>query len=275
MLVIIIKIMTNIYNVLTYYQAINKNKVYLDIGSNIGSTVSFAAKMNNITIHAFEPHPKYYKYLKSQSFLNKIESFLKRKNTKIIVNNFALSNKSGPIKFYLHDKNIGGHSIIKEKVLLTGSSKQIEILSNCKTLDELNIQNISLIKIDVEGAEHLVLEGGKKTINKFKPLILTEFRGKNAPKKIRNIEKIKNLMKELNYEFYLDDKNFKNKFEKSVGDILFYPKNNLNFNPNKFSIKLNSNFSIKEKFIRIFKRILKFEISRLHHILIRNDLTLD
>jgi hypothetical protein len=139
----------------------------------------------------------------------------------------------------------------------------------------LNIQNISLIKIDVEGAEHLVLEGGKKTINKFKPLILTEFRGKNAPKKIRNIEKIKNLMKELNYEFYLDDKNFKNKFEKSVGDILFYPKNNLNFNPNKFSIKLNSNFSIKEKFIRIFKRILKFEISRLHHILIRNDLTLD
>ena len=48
-------------------------------------------------------------------------------------------------------------------------------------------------------------------------------------------------------------KNFKNEFEKSVGDILFYPRNNLNFNPNKFSIKLNSNLSIKEKFIRIFK----------------------
>ena len=76
MLVIIIKTyMTNIYSLLKYYQTINKNKVYLDIGSNIGSTVSFAAKMKNITIHAFEPHPKYYKYLKSQSFLNKIESF--------------------------------------------------------------------------------------------------------------------------------------------------------------------------------------------------------
>ena len=46
------------------------------------------------------------------------------------------------------------------------------------TVDELtsNIEiPVSLIKIDVEGAEGLVVYGGKKTIKKYRPVILVEY----------------------------------------------------------------------------------------------------
>ena len=46
-----------------------------------------------------------------------------------------------------------------------------------KSLDSFNFQNVSLIKVDVEGAERLVFLGAKATIRKFKPAIIFESTG--------------------------------------------------------------------------------------------------
>ena len=54
-----------------------------------------------------------------------------------------------------------------------------------KKLDEINFKNqISFIKIDVEGHEKEVIEGGINTIKKFKPKLLVEIEKKYTKKDV-------------------------------------------------------------------------------------------
>ena len=49
------------------------------------------------------------------------------------------------------------------------------------TLDSENIPNVGFIKIDVEGAEHEVLKGSRRTIKKFRPNLLVEIEERHRP----------------------------------------------------------------------------------------------
>jgi len=53
-------------------------------------------------------------------------------------------------------------------------------------LEDLKIKKVQLIKIDVEGAEELVLKGALKTLKKSHPKIVFESR----PQNLKNIEDI-------------------------------------------------------------------------------------
>ncbi len=50
------------------------------------------------------------------------------------------------------------------------ANKEIELI----TLDSLNFDRIDLMKIDVEGMEEEVLNGARKLIESFKPIIFLE-----------------------------------------------------------------------------------------------------
>ena len=45
---------------------------------------------------------------------------------------------------------------------------------NIKLLDSFNLQNINFIKLDVEGYEEKILQGGINTIQKYKPTLVIE-----------------------------------------------------------------------------------------------------
>jgi len=66
----------------------------------------------------------------------------------------------------------------QKKIVMSGGQHNISrgYLAEypCYKLDDFEIQNVSYIKIDVEGYETLVLKGGIKTIEKFRPLIVIE-----------------------------------------------------------------------------------------------------
>ena len=59
-----------------------------------------------------------------------------------------------------------------------------------KTLDsiELNIENIDVLKIDVEGYSYEVLKGAKNTIENFLPLIQLEILAKKRYLKLSEIK---------------------------------------------------------------------------------------
>jgi len=86
--------------------------------------------------------------------------------------------------------NIGGY-----KVLGTGDIPQI-------VLDSLNIKNVDLMQIDVEGFEGYVINGAIKTITKFKPVIMLETKSKNADHSIWSKSKLDELMKSIGYDIY-------------------------------------------------------------------------
>jgi len=130
--------------------------VLYDVGASYGFYSQFKCE-----IHTFEPNPTTFSYLKQ--------------NTSI-ANPIALSNKNGLCKFYDTTKSghSGGSSLIK-KVPESFTKSFTEIEVKCMTLDRYaeNHNKPTYIKIDVEGAEDLVLEGATETL-KRRPIIALE-----------------------------------------------------------------------------------------------------
>lgn len=133
-----------------------RRNVALDIGANIGS-YTLPLALNYKTVLAFEPQPKLNKILNNNVSTN----FLKN----VEVKDFALGHYSGTTSMQLEScpGNYGSVSI-------GTAGEKVKI----KTLDSLGYKNIDFIKIDVEGAEKLVIYGGRETIKKYKPFIFFE-----------------------------------------------------------------------------------------------------
>ena len=138
----------------------NKNKVSIDIGANLGLFTFYLQKYSKY-VYAFEPNPYPLRNLKN----------LVNINTEVIP--IAIGNKDGYLDFFIPKNKKGWSSngaSLKEKELNLGIKHSVV----SRKLDSLEINNVGLIKIDVEGFEKQVLEGASKTINDFKPNLIIE-----------------------------------------------------------------------------------------------------
>lgn len=144
---------------------LRKDSTYVDVGANIGTLVLKGAMLVGKDGHviAIEAHPRTFKILESNLKLNNCN------NIELI--NSAVGNKKGTVYF----SDIKADDTNK---ILTESEKGIKV--QIETLDVLlnHINHIDLLKIDVEGFEKQVFEGGKATLNKSK-LIFFESYEKN------------------------------------------------------------------------------------------------
>jgi FkbM family methyltransferase len=143
-----------------------KQKTIIDIGANIGNhSLFFSEFLEYDEIICFEPFEKNVELLK----LNLIG-----KNCRIM--DYALSDsESEKILYNSQSNNFGGfslHSYDGSK----GENKSFIVKDKVvtKTLDSLNLTNVTMIKIDVEGHENSVLNGGIETIKKNSPIIFIE-----------------------------------------------------------------------------------------------------
>lgn len=138
----------------------------IDIGANIGAFTQIVLdELPNCKAYLFEPVPKYY------SFCQNIFST----NKNVTVENYALSDENGAGVIYADKTNIGWNTLIKEKT----TKNMVPVDIKKITFDEYwgdNLGGISLMKIDVEGAEFNVLKGMKETLKRLdkKPHILLE-----------------------------------------------------------------------------------------------------
>ena len=180
-----------------------KNPVLFDIGSCYGS-YSFITLFNpKLKVEAFEPYPVMIEYMKDIIVLNNIPN--------IHLNEFGLSNESRMCDMKLGAKtnrakleiNVGNTRIDTKK------SGDFEF----KSLDSLNIQQMDLVKIDVEGHEIEVFEGGIETFKHCKPIYIQVEINTNDEKILKHISNI------LNNEYTYTQ--YKEKFD---SDYLFVCK---------------------------------------------------
>jgi len=129
-------------------------KVFVDVGANIGGYTIRAAKY--CKVYAIEPLPRNYKILKINEKLN---------NVKINSFNIAAGNKNDKIKLYYEPLAYGTPSVKRKQNYF------IEV--EMKPSDDIiNEENIDSIKIDVEGAEDLVLVGARNCLKRTKMVII-------------------------------------------------------------------------------------------------------
>lgn len=134
----------------------------LDIGGHIGYYTRFFSKLigNKGHVYVFEPVNENYDLLAKNT-----KNF---KNVTLI--NKAAGDKDGKVSFYQTFSNTGSHSLLEVDV----KAQKIEV--DCMTLDrfaeENNIEEVNIIKIDVEGGEPLVLKGAENLIKRSKELYI-------------------------------------------------------------------------------------------------------
>jgi FkbM family methyltransferase len=139
------------------------NGTCIDIGAHEGKILDWMLTyLPNATHYAFEPIPVLYERLKLQ-FADKA-----------IISPAAIGNENTTSNFNLVLTNMAYSGLNKRAYDKAETDTTIQVQT--AKLDSIIpiSEKISLIKIDVEGAEFLVLKGAKNTINNNKPLILFE-----------------------------------------------------------------------------------------------------
>ncbi len=144
----------------------NKRRTAIDVGANIGIYTVYLAKLYN-TVYSFEPIPFFANELTASKFRN------------VYVYNVGLAQQNSKLELNIPYNNITveplyAWSSFDAEYIERSFFKRESIIVDCRTLDSYHFNDVDFIKIDVEGYELNVLAGGKKTIEKYKPVLLIE-----------------------------------------------------------------------------------------------------
>lgn len=175
---------------------------FIDVGVNVGQTLlKIKSISSDINYIGFEPNSTCINYVNNLISVNQL------KNTILLP--FGISNKSevGELNFFYNSSTDSSASIIEEfRPEQKIERKEFIPLYDLKRINEtVNIDSISILKIDVEGAELEVLNSFQDAIAKFKPIVLIEILPAYSIDnnfRVERQEKIQNLLSELNYSIF-------------------------------------------------------------------------
>lgn len=155
---------------------LNEGMVFFDIGANLGIYTLIGARRvgHNGQVHSFEPAPSEFRRLMTNVRVNRLEN--------VVCNQLAVAERCGRRDFYVCGGHWGSFSgfglpAVRARV------RKIDVQST--TLDEYVAQQalsrLDLVKVDVEGAELFVLEGGASRVwLRFRPIVLCELNDKRT-----------------------------------------------------------------------------------------------
>ena len=179
--------------------------VIFDIGANIGTYSSWIARWSaakNGKVYSFEPQRQVFQMLCANMSINNIfnvyafEKGLGLKKQKIQIDevDYNLTGSFG--SFSLNKQNPPEYKTTNKKQTIS-----IDTLDNF--VKENKINKIDFIKIDAEGMDIDVINGGINTIKKFKPKLLVEYlnlgSSKDEKTSIEGFGLLDTLLRDLGY----------------------------------------------------------------------------
>jgi FkbM family methyltransferase len=182
-----------------------KGDIIIDCGAYIGlySIISSKLSGNDGKIISIEPNPSVFEHLRRNIQLNKIENS--------ILLNIALADREGEMEFFIPKVSAAGSTFYLEHLSLQKVAEFNKMVVKTMTLDKLilmeNLNRVNIVKIDVEGAELLVLRGAQNALKskKIDKLIVEIHKTINPPKEVIDFL----LNKGYNINAYFDINEFK------------------------------------------------------------------
>jgi len=173
-------------------------KVVFDVGANTGLYSLFSALQSTTSyIYAFEPIKRNVDKLLYNANINQM------KNIQVV--EAAVSSEDGTTTIYQPATDVSTTSTLDADVAqsreLNLNPVEVKTLRLDSFIDEHQIEQVDLIKIDVEGFEVPVFESMQSVLKKMRPTILAEIRIEEHGQKIMEI------LEGCDYLFYdIDEK---------------------------------------------------------------------
>src|SRR6056297_593092 len=148
-------------------QIIKPDSNCIDVGCHKGEVLDLILQSAPNGQHfAFEPIPNLFENL----------SLRYKSDSRIQLYDIALSNKQGRVSFNYVVSNPAYSGLRKRAYDREGEiDKKIEVQTNLMDQILPNDFQVDFMKIDVEGAEFLVLQGAEETVSTYQPYIIFEF----------------------------------------------------------------------------------------------------
>ena len=157
---------------------VNKDGNAIDIGAHVGFWLRDMCKQFK-HVYAFEPIAEVRQCLAKNVGAENYSTY-----------SFGLGAKNDVIKVNYNPAETGN----------THASKDGNQSITIRKLDDMNLPKIDYIKVDTEGFEIEVLKGGEKMIEKYKPFIHVEVKGKVLVKQGLSSDDVDEYLKSLNYK---------------------------------------------------------------------------
>jgi len=177
---------------------IKPDSTVIDIGAHTGN-MSVAYSLFAEKVISFEPNPATFEVLEKNSQLNpNIQPF-----------NYAISDEEGPLEFHYSDFGFcnGGFATRTDfGIGVTGHKVPIDVYAiNLENfLEDKEVRDVSLIKIDAEGHDKDILKTLTNIINEHKPILITEIYDGLSPNEITDLL---NTIHSLGYKAYDEEIN--------------------------------------------------------------------
>ena len=142
------------------------NKCSIDVGGNVGHISYFLSNYSK-KVHSYEAVEVVYDRLKD----------LEKTKDNIVVYNKAVSDFCGKAQFYVDHLRLSNSGLQNLGPVGTHFKKVTDFKStevDVVTIDSMELDNIGIVKIDVEGTELDVLKGAKDTIKDQFPDFIVE-----------------------------------------------------------------------------------------------------
>jgi FkbM family methyltransferase len=157
---------------LSWIDGFTKNSNFWDVGANVGLYTCYAAKSKHCRVFAFEPSVFNLEILARNIYINNLSD-------KVSIVTFPLSNDISFSNFKMTSLDYGSAlSTFRENYGQDGkplgqifSFNTIGISAD-QAIDVLNIPPPDYIKIDVDGIESLILEGGVNLLRNVKEVLI-------------------------------------------------------------------------------------------------------
>jgi len=168
-----------------------------DVGANIGIYSLLGAKLVGQcgSVHAFEPTPATFAQLVANVMLNGFNW--------IHLNQKAVSEKSGTSLLYLYKQNPINSLARQDWVGQPLGQIAIETVTLDEYVSEQALPRVDLVKIDVEGAEILVLKGARQLLNgPNPPAVICEFSDKTTHGFGYDAMELRQFLEDQGYKLY-------------------------------------------------------------------------